>query len=142
MSFMTFLAPLVQPITKLIDEMHTSEEEKLELKAHMFGLQSQLAAKLLDYETNKIQAQADVIKAEATGASWIQRNWRPVLMLSIVAIIVNNYLLLPYASALGLPLVILELPDSLFTLMQIGVGGYIVGRSGEKIADKVNWGQK
>jgi hypothetical protein len=29
--------------------------------------------------------------------------------------------------------VILELPQDLYDLMKIGVGGYIVGRSGEKI---------
>jgi hypothetical protein len=31
----------------------------------------------------------------------------------------------------------IELPDELWNLLMIGVGGYIVGRSGEKIAAKV-----
>ena len=35
-----------------------------------------------------------------------------------------------------LPLTI-PLPDELWNLLMIGVGGYIVGRSGEKIAEKV-----
>ena len=57
-------------------------------------------------------------------------------MLSIVAIVVNNYILFPYLSMFTDKVVILELPNALFNLMTVGVGGYIVGRSGEKIIDK------
>ena len=31
----------------------------------------------------------------------------------------------------------LDLPDALWTLLTIGVGGYTLGRSSEKIADKL-----
>jgi hypothetical protein len=37
--------------------------------------------------------------------------------------------------------VILELPDKLWNLLQIGVGGYVIGRSAEKIAES-KWGSK
>ena len=37
--------------------------------------------------------------------------------------------------------VILELPDKLWNLFQIGVGGYVIGRSAEKI-DESKWGSK
>ena len=141
MSF-AILASLVKPITELVDKVHTSEEERGNLRLKLFELQSTLAAKFLEYEGKLVQAKADVIKAEATGQSWLQRNWRPTLMISIVAIVVNNYLLLPYAVAFGLPIVPLELPPELFTLMTVGVGGYIVGRSGEKIANQIKWGAK
>ena len=30
-----------------------------------------------------------------------------------------------------------DLMDKLFTLIQIGLGGYVVGRSGEKIAETI-----
>ena len=138
---MSFLSPLVKPLTDLVDAVHTSDEERGQLKALVFQIQASLAGKFLDYESKIIQAQADVIKAEAMVQSWLQRNWRPLLMVAIVAIVVNNYLLMPYATALGLPLVVLELPAELFSLMQIGVGGYIVGRSGEKIASTIKWGK-
>ena len=142
MSFTKFLAPLVEPVVGLIDELHTSDEERGTLKLKFFEMQSMLAAKFLEYETKIVSAQAEVIKAEATGASWLQRNWRPLLMVSIVAIVVNNYILFPYSAALGANIVPLELPDGLWTLMQIGVGGYIVGRSGEKIATQIKWDTK
>jgi hypothetical protein len=53
-------------------------------------------------------------------------------MLSIVAIIANNYLIFPYLSLFTDKAVILELPEKLYNLMTVGVGGYIVGRSAEK----------
>ena len=40
--------------------------------------------------TALVNARANVLAAEIGGASWLQRNWRPILMLSIVAIIANN----------------------------------------------------
>jgi hypothetical protein len=82
--------------------------------------------------TALVNARANVLAAEIGGASWLQRNWRPILMLSIVAIIANNYLIFPYLSLFTDKAVILELPEKLYNLMTVGVGGYIVGRSAEK----------
>ncbi len=83
----------------------------------------------------ELEAQSKIILAEAQGESWLQRNWRPVLMLVIVAIIANNYLLAPYVNALfgagSVPT--LELPERLWDLMTLGVGGYVAGRSAEKL---------
>lgn len=86
-----------------------------------------------------LKAQTQLVLGEIQGQSWLQRNWRPILMLATVAIVVNNYIVYPYLSLFGAPSVILELPDELWQLMKIGVGGYMVGRSAEKIAE-VKWG--
>lgn len=77
--------------------------------------------------------QTKIIVTEMSG-NWLQKSWRPILMLSIVAIVVNNYIIYPYLSLFTSKTLILELPQDLYALMKIGVGGYIVGRSGEKIA--------
>jgi len=73
----------------------------------------------------------------------MQRNWRPALMWIIIFVIANNYLLAPFLNHIvtlfggGNILPILELPDKLFNLMTIGLGGYVVGRSAEKIIPKL-----
>lgn len=82
-----------------------------------------------------IENAAKIILAEAQG-HWLQRNWRPILMISIVAIVVNNYIVFPYLSLWTDKVVVLELPERLFQLMSIGVGGYVVGRTVEKGIDK------
>lgn len=85
--------------------------------------------------THKLDmAGADNVKAEAQGESWLQRNWRPILMLTIVFIIFNNYVLVPYLALFTSKIVVLELPGGLWALLNVGVGGYVAGRSGEKIA--------
>jgi hypothetical protein len=82
--------------------------------------------------TALVDAQAKLILGEIQGGSWLQRNWRPILMIVIVAIVANNYLLFPYLSLFTDKVVVLDLPEKLYNLMTIGVGGYIVGRSAEK----------
>ncbi len=69
--------------------------------------------------------------------SWMQRSWRPILMLVITAILANHFLLLPLLHLFFGVNDIIPLPPELYTLLNIGVGGYVVGRSGEKIVGKL-----
>jgi hypothetical protein len=89
------------------------------------------------------QAAASVILAEAKSEHFITATWRPVLMLTITAIVAWNFLFgalvelaVKIATGDQMPLTI-PLPDELWNLLMIGVGGYVVGRSAEKVADKV-----
>jgi Holin of 3TMs, for gene-transfer release len=70
--------------------------------------------------------------SEQPSTSWIQSNWRPILMLTITAIIANNYLIFPYVALITGKAAVLQLPEKLYDLMTVGVGGYIVARSAEK----------
>lgn len=123
MNIFSFVKEIISPVTGLIDNLHTSDQEKLTLKNQLAELQFGFQEKLLDYETKLMQAQADVIKAEAQGASWLQRSWRPITMLTFLVLITLD--------CLGL--LTFRLSESAWTLLQIGLGGYVIGRSGEKI---------
>lgn len=125
------LGKLAEPVLDIIDKSVKDKDEAEKIKAKVVLAFNNSADEL-------VKVQGRIIEAEATGESWLQRNWRPILMLSVVAIVVNNYLLVPYLSAFGLLAVPLELPPELFNLMTVGVGGYVVGRSGEKIAASWN----
>ncbi|MBI1910691.1 MAG: hypothetical protein HYS21_01680 [Deltaproteobacteria bacterium] len=80
-----------------------------------------------------LEGGADVSVAEAQGQSWLQQNWRPLLMLTIIIIVANNYILYPCLSIFTDKVRVLDLPDRLWQLMEIGVGGYIMGRTVEKV---------
>ncbi len=89
------------------------------------------------------QAAASVIIAEAKSEHKITAIWRPVLMLVITTIVGWNYLVAPLIELCvilftqdQIPLSI-PLPEELWNLLMIGVGGYVVGRSGEKIASNL-----
>lgn len=125
--FLTFLSSIFDPIEKIVNDVQTTDQKKLELKASIFQLQNQLSEKMMDYESQLLAAKADVIKAEATGASWIQRNWRPITMLTFLVLVVcDSFGWLPN-----------KLAPQAWSLLQIGLGGYVVGRSAEKIAPSI-----
>ncbi|ATW33851.1 MULTISPECIES: 3TM-type holin [Candidatus Williamhamiltonella] len=127
MAVWPFLSGLVQPVTQLIDEMHTSDEERLQVKSRLFEMQSAMAAQMLNYEARLVETKTKVIAAEAQGASWMQRNWRPLTMLTFLGLVV--------ADTFGLTE--FRLAQEAWTLLQIGLGGYVVGRSAEKIIPKL-----
>lgn len=127
---------VLDPIRQLVDDVHTSEEERMDAKRRLMKLEGEMYRQALEAEKQNMQARSDIIKAEATGHSWLQRNWRPILMLTVVAIIANNYILAPYLGLLIGPeyKLVLDLPAELYTLMTVGVGGYIASRGAEKVA--------
>lgn len=128
---------VVNPVTDLIDDVHTSKEEKMQAEKEIEKVKNKMTKKFVELHEKELEAQKEIIVAEAKG-SWLQRNWRPILMLSIVAIVVNNYIIYPYLSMFTENVTMLELPKQLWNLMLVGVGGYVAGRSGEKIAGKVS----
>jgi hypothetical protein len=79
----------------------------------------------------------DIVQAEAKGESWLQRNWRPLLMLMFTVIVANNYIIYPYMNLFDIKAMPLDLPDQMWSLLKIGVGGYVVGRSAEKITGSI-----
>jgi hypothetical protein len=133
---------IIGEVGNIIDDVVTTEEEKLERKNKWYEIQARIFGTALEAEKELVSAQRDVIVAEAKGASWLQRNWRPLLMLTIILIVFNNFILFPYAAALGLNVVVLELPAGLWALMTAGVSGYVVGRSAEKIIPNSVWSDK
>ena len=121
------LAKIASPILGIIDKSVKDKDLAAQLKntIQLEGMQE---------VAQQLEASKDIILAESNG-SWMQRNWRPTLMLSIVAIIVNNYILLPWLTIFGIAAPELDLPSELYTLMTTGVGGYVITRSAEKIAN-------
>lgn len=90
-------------------------------------LQQALQAAVLERTSEIERAAAEVVKAEAQGQSWLQRTWRPVTMLVFVALIVARWLGWS-APNLGEAEVL-----KLWDIVEIGLGGYVIGRSAEKV---------
>ena len=90
-------------------------------------LQQALQAAVLERTSEIERAAADVVKSEAQGQSWLQRSWRPITMLVFVALIVARWLGWS-APNLGDAEVL-----KLWSIVEIGLGGYVIGRSAEKI---------
>lgn len=119
-----FVAGALKPIADLIDAVHTSEEEKGQIRAALAAVQVEFLSKVLDYEARVNESRAAVLMAEAQGNSWLQRSWRPITMITFLVLVVGD--------AFGL--LANRLAPEAWTLLQLGLGGYVVGRSAEKVA--------
>lgn len=127
MNVLKLIGQIFKPAAELIDNMHTSEEEKLQQKAVLLDLQTQFIEQGLEYETEQLKQRADIIKAEANSQSWLARNWRPITMLVFLGLVVLDQT----------GLLAFRLAPEAWTLLQLGIGGYIVGRSAEKVSGSV-----
>ena len=119
-----FTGGVVKEIGDTIDKLFTNDEERLKAKNEIF--------KVLQRQKLELQKlQTEIILAEANG-NWLQRSWRPILMLAFGFIVIYVKFIAPLFS---LPIPPLE--NEFWNLLQLGIGGYVVGRSAEKIAEKI-----
>lgn len=77
------------------------------------------------------QAAADIVKTEAASQHWLAANWRPLTMITFVALIVARWF--GWAAP--------DLSEAeylkLWDIVNLGLGGYVIGRSVEKIAPAI-----
>lgn len=124
------------PVAEVIDKVIPDKDKAAQLKHDLQVL-------AVSQESELIKGASAAIKAEAESEHQITATWRPILMLSITAILVNNFLLAPYMDAIFGWSVYVDaetaeaIPEGLWTLLTVGVGGYVMGRSAEKAVK--NW---
>ena len=119
-----FTTGVIGEIGKVIDNLFTSEEERINAKNQVF--------KVLQEQQLELQRlQTEIIVTEANG-NWLQRSWRPILMLCFGFIVMYVKFIAPL---FNLPIPPLE--NEFWNLLQLGIGGYVVGRSAEKISKNI-----
>ena len=127
------IGPIAKLIAKTVDKAVPDKDLKEKLK-------HEINTQLLTSGTEEMKAASKIILAEAQSGSWLTSSWRPALMWICIIVIFNNFILMPFINIIFGTSLILEIPDPMWNLLTIGVGGYIAGRSGEKIAQK--WKEK
>lgn len=128
----TPVSDLIEKVGGVVDRFVTTGEEKLKAQYELLKLEREFQIAVMQLDQKWAETQASVIKAEATSASWMARNWRPILMLVFTYIVAHNYVIAPLFSVGAVPI-----PPEMWELLKIGMGGYIVGRSLEKVAPAV-----
>ena len=149
------IAGSISGVMGSLDELITSKEERMEkdnelaqIRNDLAGIQRDIYTKAAEVETNLIVARKSVLEKETSGSK-LQRSWRPLLMLTFGAIIVYQFFIVHLINAIltmfqveyqGDILLVPEfpLPDRFWVLLEIGIGGYIAGRSLEKIVPNVS----
>lgn len=109
---------------KLIDRLWPDPEQRAQAQIALM----ELAQK---GELSELVERASIIKAEAQSEHWLAATWRPVLMLTFGALIVARWL--GYSAPNLSPDEVLKLWD----IVELGIGGYVIGRSAEKIVPSI-----
>ena len=111
---------LVSAVGEIVDRLTLPGREKKQLETDILRL-------LIAVEENTISEQAASIREEARG-NWLQRSWRPIVMLVFTLIILAG-------TFLNLP--ILADTSRFWDLLEIGLGGYIIGRGSEQLVSSL-----
>lgn len=114
------LTTLINAIGETVDRLTLPAREKRQLEA-------ELTEKLQTHVEKLAEEQSSVLREEARG-NWLQRSWRPLVMLTFATIILTG-------TFVSLP----TLADTsrFWDLLEIGLGGYVIGRGGEKILQTI-----
>jgi hypothetical protein len=124
MSVFSFLKDkVIGEVGNVVDNVFTNDEEKSEAK-------KQLTEVVMKGLNDVAAVQGEVIKTEMTG-NRLQRSWRPIMMLTFGAILVCKWFGWTDASIPD------ELELKLMDIIELGLGGFVIGRTVEKTATAV-----
>lgn len=105
---------------KLIDRLFPDPTQKAQANLALL----ELAQK---GELTEFTARAEIVKAEAASSHWLAANWRPLVMLTFAGLIVARWF------GWAAPNLSEAEYLKLWSIVEFGLGGYVVGRSAEKI---------
>lgn len=116
MSRLNPITSVADAVSGLVERLTLPAREKKQLEADVLRL-------LLEREKELLRVRAALLQEEGKG-NWLQRSWRPLVMLTFAAVILIGTFT---------NISILSDTSRFWDLLEIGLGGYVVGRSGEKI---------
>ena len=90
--------------------------------------EQEVLVQLMQHQQQIETAAASIIQAEAASSHWLAANWRPITMLVFLGLIVARWF------GWAAPNLAEAEYIKLWSIVEFGLGGYVVGRSVEKIA--------
>lgn len=119
------LIPALAPIVgQIVGSLFPDPTEKAKAEAEAMR-------QLLAHQGEIEAAAAKIIQTEASSTHWLAANWRPLTMITFTALIVARWMgwVAPNLSEAEYL--------KLWSIIEFGLGGYVVGRSVEKVAPAI-----
>jgi len=117
--------------SKLIDRLWPDPAQRDQAKLELLKMQQTGALAELAAQTEPRKGAAEIVKAEASSENWLASSWRPITMLTFVFLIVARWF------GWAAPNISQQEYLALWDIVQLGLGGYVIGRSAEKILPSV-----
>ena len=109
---MKMIKNLVGEIGGIIGSLSISSKEKKELE-------TEVVRTVYRYVGELASEHATIVRSETQG-NWLQRSWRPLVMLAFASVVLLG-------TVMDIPF--LENDSKFWNLIEIGLGGYVIGRS-------------
>lgn len=119
-ALLTTLGPIFGQVAKSLFPNAEDELKRLEL-------QNQIQLAIINNSAAIETAAASIVKAEAESEHWLTANWRPILMIVFAGLIVARWF------GWTAPGITEAVELKLWSILEVGIGGYVIGRSAEKI---------
>ena len=117
---MSVLQNVIREIGDIVNRLSVSSKEKQKI-------QEEIQSLVYRYKSELVREQSAAVGEEARG-NWLQRSWRPLVMLAFALVIL---------SGMFMESTLLSDSSRLWDLLEIGLGGYVIGRSGERVTDRL-----
>ncbi len=134
MGSLKFLKDAFKSVIGIVDKVVVDKDKRAELKAELQRLEANIDMKIISMEMQIVKSKASVIQAEAAGEDWIQRSWRPYTMVVFVFVVIWAVILVPLFKLP--PPDVNNVPPEVWSIIKLGLGGYIIGRSVEGAVKK------
>lgn len=121
---MNFLA-LLPMFNTLIERIFPDKEKQDDAKNKMAEIVAAQQVAQATADAAKMESQSKVIVAEANSQSYAARNWRPHLMYCLMLTYPMNWIVFPLLRGFGIDIPVLPIPTEYWTVLSIGLGGYI-----------------
>jgi len=119
------LIPALAPIVgQIVGSLFPDPTEKVKAEAEAMR-------QLLAHQGEIEAAAAKIIQTEAASTHWLAANWRPLVMLVFCGLIVARWF------GWAAPNLSEAEYLKLWSIVEFGLGGYVVGRSVEKVAPSI-----
>lgn len=109
---------------KIIDKIFPDPAERDKAKLQLLEMQQR-------GELAEFTARSEIVKTEAASENWLASSWRPILMLTFGTLIVARWF------GWAAPNLSEAEYIKLWDIVELGLGGYVIGRSAEKIVPTV-----
>lgn len=120
-----WIAGLFSPVNDVLKTIDVSGNDRRKIENAFQEMQASMYTQVVELEKAKLDAHAKIIQAESQSASWIGRNWRPSVSLTLVGLCI--------ISEFGF----ITTTERLWELTMILVAGHGASRGFEKIASAV-----
>ena len=138
---------LFGPVTKLIDTLTTTDEERLELRNELERIKADVDTQILKTTSKVVEAEAQIRAAdfkarelELKSDSWIVRHWRPFMMIALGVPMLFNFVGVPFFTIFTDKYLLMEpidLSPEYWIIVQTFYGVYGGGRTLEKIVKHI-----